>query len=165
MTFLYQLMTAPDQYLFSTMIPFNTKEDFANWLLPRVQNEFHDFRMILSCERVIGFAYNYDFSLINGHCKICMDILEECRNSGAGGIATILYIDYLFQNYPIRKVYTTVYDYNKQSMLSNVRSGFTEEGVLKRYKYHNGVYSDIHYFSINRDIFNAKLKKYIGGGV
>lgn len=161
--FLYQIMTAPDQYLFSTMTPLNSKDDFANWFLPRLQNDFHDFRVIMLQDKLIGVVYNYDFSLTNGHCKICTDVLEQYRNSGTGGVATILYMNYLFQSYPLRKIYSTVYEYNRQSLLSNARSGFVEEGVITRYKYHDGKYSDIHYFSISRESFNTKLRKYIGG--
>lgn len=58
-----------------------------------------------------------------------------------------------FVDYPIRKVYFEIYDYNTQSLSSNLQAGFTEEGCLKEYRYHNGVFHDLHILAMSRQDF------------
>lgn len=156
---LFSMMLSSDQYLFSTIISINSKEEFEEWLRSQIRNFFHEFKVIFFEGKAVGFLYAYEFTLKDLHCKLCMDICDTLRGIGVGGIAAIMYLDYLFDTYPLRKVYSTVYEYNKQSLLSNIRAGFCEEGVLKEYRYYNGKYYDMHFFSITRERFATNLKK------
>lgn len=156
---LYKMMSAPDQYLFSARVTFNSQEMFENWLRARISHEFHDFYTIRSSDLdcPIGFAYNYDFSLKDGHCKLCIYLDSMHRTLGLGAIAAIRYINILFELYPLRKIYLTIYDYNKQSLQSNLHAGFCEEGVLSDFRYYDGAYHSLHYLSITRKKFQETL--------
>ncbi len=161
LNFIYENMLSEDLYLFSSVIVLNTKKDFAEWLNVRLHNEFHDFYMVDLDGSSIGFVYNYDFSLINGHCKIVTYINKEKRSTGAGGIASVIFIKKLFEAYPIHKIYTTVYDYNEQSISSNLKAGFKKEGYLNEFRYYKGSYHGLYILSMTRRTFFETLGKVI----
>jgi len=156
---LYKMMTGDDQYLFSVKIIANSEQQFRDWLCERLKYEFHDFYMLISGKdgHAIGYAHNYDFSLQNGHCKIVVYLIKKYRNTGIGGIGAVQFIDRLFQIYPLRKVYTAVYDYNSCSLINNQKAGFMEEGVLQKYRYYNGEYHGLHILSIDKQTFYSSF--------
>lgn len=152
---LYHMMTAEDQFLFSVKIKANSEQQFREWFCEQLKYGFHDFYMIVSKndDKPIGYAHNYDFSLQNGHCKIVTYLVQDYRDAGIGGISTIMFIDMLFKLYPLRKVYTAIYNYNQRSLFNNQKAGFTEEGVLNKYRYYHGEYHALHIMSIDRQTF------------
>lgn len=156
---LYNLMESQDQYLFSTKIHHNTYESFMRWLSVALTSTFHDFFVIRLPGKAspIGYAYSYDFSLRDGRCQVVVCTDFNYRKTGAGGFAAIDLLAFLFRAYPLRKIYATVYDYNKESLASNLSAGFIEEGLLREYRYYDGRYHSLHYLSIDRATF---LRRY-----
>ena len=63
----YELLSSDDQFLFSTMTPIRTKNEFVDWLQDRLCSDFHDFRVIYYRDDLVGVAYNYEFKLKHGH--------------------------------------------------------------------------------------------------
>lgn len=63
-----------------------------------------------------------------------------------------------------KKVYCTVYDYNKTSIKFLKGANFETEGLLKKHRYFNNEYHDMHIMSINRDgvyeLLKDKYKEY-----
>ncbi len=159
--FLYAAMSAEDQYLNSTKLRFFSVQDFERWLCYRLKNDFHDFFIVNDARssRNLGYVHSYDFSLIDGHCKLVVYIISEYRKTGIGGIAAITFMKRLFAEYPLRKIYSTIYDYNKESLRSNLAAGFIEEGILKDYRYYDGNYHNIHYLSISRERFEETIRR------
>ena len=158
---LYRFMISEDQYLFSSNLVFNTENSFLSWLNNRLIGEFHDFYKVCCGDICIGFVYSYDFSLVDGHCKAVAYVDEAYQNTGYGCIAGAMFIKKLFDSYPLRKVYTTVYDYNRQSLDSNLRAGFTEEGCIRGFRYYNGEYCDLHILSVEREAFYQNIGRLI----
>lgn len=161
---LYKMMSSSEQYLFSIHLSFNTYVEFYDWLISHINSDFHDFYVVTNAsedEKLIGFAYNYDFTLESGHCKICVFVSELFRNLGLGSTAGIKFIDILFKKYPLQKIYSTIYSYNYDSLESNLKAGFSKEGNVKKYRYFNGNYYDLYYLSINREKFDTTLQKFV----
>lgn len=155
---IYKMMNGNDQYLFSTKLSFNSISTFSEWFIERLHHSFHDFFIIeLSDGKAIGYIHNYDFSLINGHCKIVEYLNEESRHGGIGAAVAIQYMNYLFKKYPLNKIFTTVYNYNAESIMSNSKAGFINEGMIKEFRYHDGKYHDLQIFSISRTAFFKTL--------
>ena len=67
----------------------------------------------------------------------------------------------LFLRYPLRKLYSTVYEYNSESLQSNLAAGFEVEGMLKDYRYFNGRYYGLYYLSISKDKFEKTIGKLV----
>ena len=153
---------ANDQALFSTRVPTHTPEVFRSWLDQRLRSSFPDFRMIRmigadNSVTTIGFVHNYELSLIDGHCKIVVYVDQLHRGTGLGIRAAVLFVGYLFEIYSLHKVYSMVYSYNEQSLSSCLAAGFTEEGVLKEYRFNHGTWHDLHVLSLTRSDFENKL--------
>jgi RimJ/RimL family protein N-acetyltransferase len=108
-------------------------------------------------DKRIGYVHNYDFSMRDGRCKLVVFIDESYREFGIGAIAAISFMRKLFDDYPIRRMYLDIYDYNKESLVSNLKAGFKEEGVIKNYRYHDGSFYDLHILSMDRKTFETKL--------
>ena len=157
MDFLYKNIMSSDQYLFSTKITCNTIHSFKNWLLNQLNLEFNDFYIVEYMNQKIGYVHDYDFSLKDGRCKLVVCIEEKYREFGIGAIAAILFMKKLFDDYPIRKIYLDIYDYNKESLGSNLKAEFKEEGCIKNYRYHNGKFYDLHILSMDRKTFEKEL--------
>lgn len=152
---LYHMMNDDNQYLYSTKINFVDIEDFHAWLKNRLVHDFHDFYIITNASHmtVYGYVHNYDFSLIDGNCKLVVNILPEFQDLSIGSIAAFEFIDKLFCLYPLKKVYSTVYSYNTKSIENNRAAGLMEEGVISDFRYYNGGYHGLHIFSITRENF------------
>src|SRR5262249_5736243 len=78
-------------------------------------------------------------------------LLEENVGHGGGVIATALFMDWLFQSLPLRKVYQEAYGYNAGVLRMWRKIGLIEEGVLKEDRYWNGAYWDLHIFALYRE--------------
>ena len=155
---LFNIMTNPDdQMLFIRKIPFNTLPEFDLWMQNNFKGFYHEFNVITDKKNgyeFYGFVYSYEYSAVDSHCKLCLVLKKEYRNTGLGARIAITFLDYLFTNYPLKKVFLTIYDYNKQSLESNIQAGFTEEGIIREYRYYNGNYYDLHILSMSREEFS-----------
>lgn len=149
-----------DQMLFHGKVQFNTIRDFEDWLMDNMSRAYHDFFVVSdkTNNEVLGFAYSYDYRGYDGHCKVCVVIDEKYRAVGVGAVIGLRLLNELFVNYPLRKIYIDVYDYNKQSLQSNLDAGFVEEGCLKNFRYHNGKYYDMHLLGITRERYYEKFQ-------
>ncbi|MBQ9415094.1 MAG: GNAT family N-acetyltransferase [Clostridia bacterium] len=159
---LYTMMNDKDQYLYSVRMQHNSEAAFAQWLHDRLNMDFHDFDLVYleSVECPVGFVYNYDFDLKNGHCKIVVYIKEEYRHTGIGAYSALAFVKNLFRDYPLRKIYSTVYSYNSQSIENHKRVGFDVEGVFKEYRFFKGTFYDMMYLSIKREVFLKRMEEW-----
>lgn len=157
---LYVMMNNRDQYLYSIRLQHNNEMTFSKWLHDRLNTDFHDFNLVYleSVNIPIGFVHNYDFDLKNGHCKTVVYIDKEYRNMGIGAYSALVFVNKLFQDYPLRKIYSTVYSYNLQSIENHKRVGFDIEGILKKYRYYKGEFYDMIYLSIKKDVFLKRME-------
>lgn len=162
---MFEIMNDPnDQMLFIRKMPFNTLPDFDMWMQNNFKGFYHEFNVITdnqSSYDFLGFVYSYEYSPVDLHCKVCLVLKKEYRNMGLGGKILINFLNYLFTDYPLRKVFLTIYDYNKQSLDSNLQAGFIEEGVMKEYRYHNGKFHDLHILSMTREEFYKRFDKFL----
>lgn len=108
----------------------------------------------------IGFTYSYDFFQYDNHCKMALCLFDKYQNKGYGVIAALKMLDYLFSIYPLNQVFTTVFDYNKNSLNLNMKGGFKEAGVLPNYIFYKGAYHNLHYLYIKRGNFEKKKEHY-----
>lgn len=153
---LYRIMSDPmEQINIQRKASYNSTVEFEEWILEQLKGHFHDFYILEDIEkhRVAGFVYSYDFRISDGHCMICVYVMAEYRNLGVGAMCSLQFLDELFRDYPMRKIYLSIYDYNRQSLQSNLHAGFREEGCFKEYRYFNGKYWDMHILAIDRNTF------------
>lgn len=145
------------QSLISTKVIVKSKEFFRDWLTFQLQNYYHEFKIVNYNDEKIGFCYSYEY--IDGTIKTVMYIKDDYQSSGVGVLAEITFIDYLFNLYPMRKIYNHVYSYNEQSLNSHLKAGFNTEGKLLEYRYYAGNYHDVYILSITREEFYKRYEK------
>lgn len=153
---LFTLMTdSRDQMLFHGKMQINSLPDFEKWMIANMAQVYHDFYVICdgSGYNIVGYVYSYEYRPYDGHCKVCIFLKEKYREVGVGALCGIRFLDELFSNYPLRKIFIDVYDYNKQSLSCNLGAGFVEEGCLKEYRFYNGTYYDMHLLALTREAF------------
>ena len=163
LSYLYNIMCITDQQsLISRQINIASFESFEHRFIEDLKYFYHVFFVVQNeKEENIGFVYSYDHRTTDGNCSIVVYIDKDYQTTGAGIESSMRFMDYLFKVYPINKIYTHIYQYNEQSLLCNRQAGFSEEGCLKNYRYHNGKYWDLYILSMERERFYCTYEKYL----
>ena len=156
---IFRLMTdSREQSLFHGRMQINSLPEFERWMVANMAQFYHDFYVIFdeSSYNIVGYVYSYEYRVYDGHCKVCIVLNKQYRDVGVGAICALRFLNELFTSYPLRKIFIDVYDYNKQSLQSNIDAGFVEEGCLKECRYYNGKYYDTHILGLTRERFYEK---------
>lgn len=99
-------------------------------------------------DKIIGLLY---ISFVRqGLANIGLVICEDQRAKNLGTQISTTIIDYLFNNYDLKRIQadTDVNNIAAQKVLE--KAGFKKEGVLKNYRYHHGRYNDSVLYAITR---------------
>lgn len=141
------------RFLFTNDLVIESKKEMWNKLDKKIHTYYNEFMIIInvSNDLPVGFIYGYDYNTLNGYIYLAIYIDEKSRNNVIGAEAGMLFLNYLVEKYPIRKVYCTVYEYNKPSFKMLKNAGFKTEGVLKEHRYFNGKYHNMYIVSLERE--------------
>ncbi len=148
-----------EQYKLFSVMSINSYDSFV-YQFERQIERYTEFNIIEVGDKFAGFVAAYDYKSIDGHIKAMIYIEPDQRLSFVG-MAGVEFANILFQYYNIRKIYTEVYGYNQDSIKYHANVGFKEECRLREYKFFDGKYWDVIYFSITRESFYEKNKKII----
>jgi diamine N-acetyltransferase len=99
----------------------------------------------------IGFVQVYDHSQEDGWAFFTAYLTPAYRTKGHGAEASLLFGEYLFTYYPIRKVYADVLEFNENSLRSLEGAGFEVEGRRKAHAYLQGRYWDLIHLALTRE--------------
>ena len=83
---------------------------------------------------------------------------KEQWGRGYGTDAMIAFLDYLFNELGLHRVYTHVQSYNTRSLRLHEKCGFTQEGVLRHHSFTRGEYYDDLMMGILCNEFNQRQK-------
>ena len=155
---LFGIMTSPkEQPMFLMHSVSNSLKDFDSWIQDRLKYNYNEFFVVEdTSDNMIGIVYSYDHRMTDGHCKITVYIVPKLRHSGIGGIISLDFIGFLFKNYPYRRINCEVYSYNLESLNSLIQAGFEKTGVIREYRYYNGLFHDLVILTISRDHYTDK---------
>lgn len=79
----------------------------------------------------------------------------QSHSTGAGIESCVLFIDWLFANYPFRKIYAESLDFNFEQFAKGDGRYFTVEGRLTNHELHNGRFCDNIIMAFERDHFRT----------
>lgn len=132
-------------------------DDFINF----TRNFCHVLEMLCSKtdQSPIGMIYSYKPDYLNGHVFLCTFVDAQHRNYLYGAEASLLFVDYLFLYFPFRKIYAEVYEQNIDSIRNLTKSGWTQEGCLKKHVWRLGDYKDMHIFALYRETFYKRFSR------
>lgn len=136
--------------------------EFQDNFISKFRGYYHVFLFINRKQdnEPVGFIYSYNYNSIDGYLSTTLFIDKKCRNKAVGPEAGALFFDYLFKYYPIRKIYSDVFDYNEASKSFLNSSGFVHEGKLAQHRYFDGKYHDLNMFALYRDTYYEKWSKF-----
>lgn len=135
---------------------------FKKWLYRCMESYWHDFYLVKSNDdKPLGFVYSYEMNKVCGHCKLCVCITDAAIGSGCGALAGISFADRLFQFYPLRKLYSEIYSFNRQSLGLAMDMGLVEEGRLQDICWTPDGFADQYIFSITREKFYTEFSHLI----
>jgi diamine N-acetyltransferase len=145
---------------------------WAAWTSDDIAAKF----LVESCRRPVGIVFDHGRNLEDGCTRATTLLGEESVGHGAGVTATGLFMDWLFQALPFRKVYHEVFAYNTSVVRIWRKLGLAEEGLLKADRFWNGQYWDLHIFALYREAWYAmrprilrergsKLPQFVNGAV
>ena len=124
----------------------NSRNDFGKWFENKLKYDFHDFYIIKFENQIIGSIYSYEFKLSDRHCK--MKVLLDISDDKLVKNIIILFVELLFREYPLRKIF--VEEYQKELIELYKNAGFQCEMILDKYIYCEGRYNDLTFLSIER---------------
>ncbi len=90
----------------------------------------------------IGFAQAYNLNLTDGWAYILGYLVPEARR-GHGAEVAILLLKYLFDHFPLRKVYASNFEYNVATNSMLRRMGFKQEVRAKQHVWYDDRYWDL----------------------
>lgn len=148
------------KYLWTNNRSFLSKREFHDSLILSLKSYYHNYMVILSktTHSPQGIIYSYNYSS-DGYVYITTLIDINHRFSYVGGDAGIIFHDFLFKHFPLRKIYCDVYVYNTQCINFLLHSGYVEEGRLKEHRFYGGKYYDLLTLAFYRDSFYQNYKE------
>jgi RimJ/RimL family protein N-acetyltransferase len=132
---------------------------WAAWTSDMIAAKF----IVESAGQPVGLVFDYQRTLEDGFTKVTALLEEERVGRGAGVVATVLLIDWLFRTLPFRKVYLETYGYNRGVVRMLRKVGLAEEGVMKGSRYWNGSWWDVHIFAVYPDGWPEIRGRVLGG--
>lgn len=102
---------------------------------------------------IAGLIRCYGANFRHQTAQLSLFVAGHAQHTGAGMEACALYIDWLFNHYPFRKIYSESIDFNYQQFSSGEDRYFRVEGRLKNHELHNGQYCDNVIMAFERDHF------------
>ena len=140
--------------LLYSQLSLGNEEAFSSWLEKNTSTVWHDFFIAETNGGLpIGFVYSYEFRRLGGVCKVCCYTYERYRGIGLGPLAGVVFLDRLFQRYPLRKVYAEIFGHNGSSLEIARSVGMEQEACFKEAYWQRGRYVDQYVFSLSRDGF------------
>lgn len=140
-------------YLFCNNLEIKSKNEFWDTFTTKMTNSYNEYMIIISKENnePIGFIYSFNYNTVNQTIYTAIYIIEKYRKSSIGAISGMIFYQYVFKTKPIRKIYCTVYEYNKDSLKLLKTAGFKQEGLLKKHRFLAGSYHDMYLMSLSRE--------------
>ncbi len=119
-----------------------SRSEFSVWMESSLSREIDVWLMAMSTDtqEPLGFVYNYDTNPFDAFSFICVYIAPGSRGRNIGKEAGALYLRYLMNYFPFRKIYADVFEFNKVSTTFVTDYGFVQEGYFPGHRYYQGQY-------------------------
>jgi len=147
-------------YLWTMRKDVPSETEFYDTLVSRLRGYYHTVFLIQNTQdEPAGFTYSYDANLVDGYVFTTTFLQPGHRERGLGAKAGLLFYDYLFAYFPIRKLYADVFEYNKASLSLLKNAGFEVEGTFKHHRFFGGQYWTLYRLALYRETFYSKKAK------
>lgn len=129
----------------------------------RVDRMLHESQSFLVLDRrsgnAVGFGQAYDINLAEGWGTILVYAVAEYRCQPHPAEAGLLLVDSLFKNFPLRKLYADVFEYNRRSIDILEKGGFRVEARLPEHLWYEGRYWSLIKLALYRDQYFQEVRR------
>ncbi len=139
--FLYTLATQPEtcfRWRYRGAPP--TLDRFTEELTAQVLVQY--VARQISDNEPIGHVVAYGGDPVHGHAYVGATFTPRITGTGHAARAVVLFVQYLFHTFPLRKLYLEVPGFNWPLLKSGKGHFFEVEGVLRRHDYYAGEFWD-----------------------
>lgn len=109
--------------------------------------------------RMIGAIGFHDWNKYNNRVEISYDLAKEYWGKGIMSKATRAVLEFAFNRLHINRIQASTIKENISSIKLLKNNNFVRDGVLRKYRYHNGKYYDIEMFSILKSDYSNNSRK------
>lgn len=136
-----------------------TKKEHSKWFKNLHRDKSIIAKVFTHNDEPLGFVNFTDIDYLNSKCEWGFYIGKKNAAKGSGKIMGILALDFLFDSIGIRKLYSSVLDFNNISIHYHKKFGFVEEGRLKKHILRGANYSDIVLMAMFKDNWAANKEQ------
>jgi diamine N-acetyltransferase len=137
-------------------------EEFREELFTDFKKDRHQqfILELLGINKQIGTIWSYGPNLIDGYVFISIYIDLKYQGKGYGVIALALFVKYLFDFFPIFKIYVDTYDYNTEINKIIQKVGGLKEGEFIKHRIFKGKRYNLLRYAFYEDVVK-KAEKFI----
>ena len=133
---------------------------FETKLLPQLGESAFEFIVCpLDVDEAIGVCGLRSIDRVDGKAELAIFMQRGSWGRGLGTDAVNALLDFAFGELRLERVYLHVFDYNPRAVRSYEKSGFVQEAVLRRSRFHRGVHHDVFLMAILREDWEALPRK------
>ena len=139
----------------------NQQEEWFDKLQKNKSSRYYICENITNKEvfSIINFS---SLNLLDRNANVGWYFLNNKSQNINAGNSIVIFLDYLFSEIGLRKVYSDVISYNKKALKFNEKIGFKIEGKLREHAFRYGVYNDLFLVGLlSEDFFKCtdKIRK------
>lgn len=149
-----------EMYLWTATRDILSENQLEQAFIQNLSKQYHTYLLIYNNEDTCcGLIYSYEYNFLDGYTFVSIYIKPKFRKHKVAFEGGMLFFDYLFTYFPIRKIYCDVLAYNAESRHFMEKTGLTLEGELHDHKFYAGKYHNLLKFSMFREAFYEKYQK------
>jgi RimJ/RimL family protein N-acetyltransferase len=107
-----------------------------------------------------GRAAELDAGFVDGYAYVMGYAAEAYRLRRHTAEATALFGRYLFEQFPLRKICSEVFEFNEQAIRLNRKLGFRDAGRLRQHVWWRDRYWDLLQFELFREDFDEAMRRF-----
>jgi RimJ/RimL family protein N-acetyltransferase len=110
----------------------------------------------------IGYVMGVNVNPWDGTLEIAMYVEPRYQVKGFGGETALLFVDWLFKNYPLRHVTAATHEFNEQAMALCRAMGAEEAGMIPDNYWHGDRFWATYMFVLTRERWVRRREDFVG---
>ncbi len=141
---------------FKTPIGGEASEHWWEMMRPQLGESSFQFVICqLGSGEEIGSCGLRNVDRVNGNTELAIFLFRGSWGRGLGTDAVNVLCDFGFGELRMERIYLHVFDYNPRAIRSYEKSGFVQEAVLRKGRFHRGNHHDVILMAITRPDWEA----------
>jgi RimJ/RimL family protein N-acetyltransferase len=104
----------------------------------------------------IGYALGYNIDPWDGSMGVTMYLEDRFQKRGYGGEASLLWADFLFRTFPLRKLTAEIYEFAEPTLAIVQAMGAEEVGFMPEHFWHESRYWGVHFMVLRREVWEKR---------